>query len=84
MLKCQVKYCYSEKELNEFLLGLNLGKDCPTPYLQNIQYTANMHIKGKKDVVDGTSDVIAIVHYIIDVEVARINDVSSVFSVRDA
>ena len=70
MLRCQVKYCYSEKELNEFLLTINMGKDCATPYLQNIQYMANMHIKGKKDVVDGCNDVVALVHYIVDVNFA--------------
>lgn len=84
MLRCQVKYCYSEEELNEFLLTINMGKDWATPYLQNIQYMANMHIKGKKDVVDGASDVIAIVHYIIDVQVARIDDTKGVFSTREA
>lgn len=47
MVKLQIKYCYSEEELNNFLLGLNLDTrytnqndivfaDCPR--LQGIQY----------------------------------------------
>ena len=90
MTKVQVKYCYSEKELNKFLLGLNAGKEAHTPYLINVQYMANVHGQGvetnkpdEEDVVakaDVSSDIVAIVQYAIELEVAHISDVSSIIS----
>lgn len=75
----QVKYCYTEEELNEFLKTLNFSTLSDTsPTLFNIQYMANMHGDGvEKHYADNEgiiakvtigNDIIAMVQYIVTEE----------------
>ena len=82
MKRLQIKYCYSEKETNEFLMTLACdnweeGK-IAYPRLANVQYMANVRGDGVQTeeandngvVANMTinNDIIAIVHYFIEVE----------------
>ncbi len=72
----QIKYCYGEKETNEFLSSLNLVKECP--FLQSINYISEVRGTGTEtewadeNGVTGNMDigskVIAVVQYVTEVE----------------
>lgn len=77
MKRLQIKYCYSEEEVNEFLKTLavdNIG--CPR--LHTIQYCSKVSGDGvEKNYADNdgvtakaqvNSDIIAIVQYFVEVE----------------
>ena len=58
----QVKYCYSEESLNEFLKTLHTDVSL-TPKLHNIQYMANVDGKGDDSKVSISNGIIAMVQY---------------------
>ncbi len=58
----QVKYCYSEEELNEFLKTLHTDAAL-APRLHNIQYLPNVNGEGDDSKVSISNSVIAIVQY---------------------
>ena len=79
MKKLQVKYCYSETELNEFLLTLGVSgveTAIGRPMLHSVQYCPRQTGKsfdyytedGQKSEISITGGVIAIVQYLIEVE----------------
>lgn len=69
----QVKYCYSEEEVNDFLKTLHTQASL-TPRLHNISYMADVHGKGGQEYdIDGnlrdkmsiSNDIVAIVQYFV-------------------
>ena len=58
----QVKYCYSEEELNSFLKTLHTDASL-APRLHNIQYMTNVNGQGDDSKVSISNSVIAIVQY---------------------
>ena len=58
----QVKYCYTEEELNEFLKTLHTEAGLK-PRLHSIQYCATVEGKGNNDSAEVGSSVVAIVQY---------------------
>ena len=76
MKKLQVKYCPTEKELNDFLKTLSVTS-LDYPYLHNIQYlpkvygngveTDEPNAEGVTAKADVGCDIIAIVSYFVEV-----------------
>ncbi len=64
----KVRYCYTEKELNEFLETLSIENNSK-PRLQNIIYVTNPQGGGTEEEFKVSCEVIAIVQYIIEIEV---------------
>jgi hypothetical protein len=67
MERLQVKFCKGEKELNEFLMTLNIGH-VGYPQLQSINYVAEIQGKGSDVEINMGSSVIAAVQYFVEVE----------------
>ena len=77
MKRLQVKYCSTEKELNEFLKTLSITS-MEYPYIHNIQYLPKVYGNGveteKADEngvtakADVGSDIMAIVSYFVEEE----------------
>jgi len=65
----RVRYIESEKELNEFLLNLNVGENSRYPKLQNIVYLPKPEGSGNNDVYDIRTYFTAIVQYFDKVEI---------------
>lgn len=64
----QVKYCYSEEELNKFLKTFTIDTEGLRPHtnLHSIQYCAAVEGKGNNDSAEVGSSVVAIVQYYIE------------------
>lgn len=62
-VRLQVKYCYSEDEVNKFLMKLSTTE---YPKVQSIQYCGKVQGEGTDQSVSVGSDVVAIVQYFID------------------
>lgn len=67
MKRLQVKFCKGEKELNEFLMTLNIDH-IGCPQLQSINYVAEIQGKGSDVEINMGSTVIAAVQYFVEVE----------------
>ena len=63
----QVKYCFSEEELNNFLKTLHVAGDL-LPRLHTIQYMANVRGDVQEDKGSISNSVIAMVQYFIEGE----------------
>ena len=61
-MKLQVKYCYNEIELNDFLATLNI--DGELPKVHNITYIPQCSGSGENDKVQIGSEIIAVVQYV--------------------
>lgn len=79
MKRLQVKYCPTEKELNDFLKTLNVsGLSTEYPYIHNIQYLPKVHgdgVETKEADEEGVTakanvgcDIVAIVSYFVHVD----------------
>ncbi len=70
MRRLQVKYCTSEKELNEFLTTLNVDSTSVFPRLHNINYIVKPEGEGTVSGEEGSAtvgaEVIAIVQYFVE------------------
>lgn len=67
MERLQVKFCKGEKELNKFLMTLNVNHT-GYPHLQSINYVAEIQGKGSDVEINMGSSVIAAVQYFVEVE----------------
>ena len=75
MKRLQVKYCKGEKELNDFLMTLEIGTAIDKPCLHSINYVAEVQgsgheyetENGTKSEINMGSTVIAAVQYFVTI-----------------